>query len=498
MPKVVRYPHRLGPDDRRVIARTFVPEDSARKAAILKRIMRLSDEQVLRALQQVTADFDGRHRNLEVMLARRFDEVAGMLQVRKDISEPRRLLIGAYCTMEYSLESVALFNPSLVPHPDQCDLAPGEVRFIMSLRACGEGHISSIEFRSGVIDASNEVRFDYVSPYAFAARPLADRQYEKHTFHLKLAEMSAYNEIAEHILQDLGDHFTLGELTRTVDAHRKEHPDRAYVSETADNILWLARSNYHLEFPPGSDLSERVIFPVSENESRGIEDARFVRFVHPDGQVVYYATYTAYNGFRILPQLIETVDFNYFKIITLNGRYAQQKGMALFPHMVNDHYMMISRVDGENLYLMASDNLHFWNEAEKLMGPARPWELMQIGNCGSPLETDRGWLLLTHGVGPMRRYCIGAMLLDLEDPRRIIGQLASPLMEPVSGERDGYVPNVVYSCGSMIHNGRLVIPYAMSDLATGVASVALDELLDALTKSARGKKKAAVSPTLTE
>lgn len=225
-------------------------------------------------------------------------------------------------------------------------------------------------------------------------------------------------------------------------------------------------------------MSEKVIFPVSENESRGVEDARFVRFVDDDGEVTYYATYTAYNGFNILPMLLETSDFIYFRIRTLNGAAAQNKGMALFPRKIDGRFVMISRHDGENLFIMSSDNIHFWHGPELLQSPHYPWEFIQIGNCGSPIETDRGWILLTHGVGPMRTYCIGACLLDLREPNRIIGHLAEPLLCPTAEEREGYVPNVLYTCGAMIHNGELIVPYSMSDTASGVAVVAVDDLLN--------------------
>jgi len=245
-------------------------------------------------------------------------------------------------------------------------------------------------------------------------------------------------------------------------------------------VLWLARSNYHLKMPPDCDPSEIVIFPASENESKGIEDVRLVQFTEEDGSTVYYGTYTAYNGFRILPQIFETTDFTTIRVHTLNGQYVQNKGMALFPRRIGNWYMMVSRLDGENMYLMRSENIHFWNEAIKLQEPKYPWEFVQIGNCGSPIETEAGWLLLTHGVGPMRQYCIGVSLLDRDDPSKVIGHLKQPLLVPTEQERDGYVPNVVYSCGAMIHHDMLFIPYAMSDSATSFASVAVSDLLGAL------------------
>ena len=277
------------------------------------------------------------------------------------------------------------------------------------------------------------------------------------------------------------EEFTYNELKERIEALRAEPVfSEASQKETFDIMYWLANSNYELNFRPEHRISERVIFPVSENESRGIEDARFVQFFDDNGEFTYYATYTAYNGFRILPQLIETKDFVKFRIITLNGEAVQNKGMALFPRKIAGRYVMLSRQDGENNRIMFSDNIHFWQESEIIQEPTRPWEFIQIGNCGSPLETDEGWIVLTHGVGPMREYCIGAMLLDLENPARIIARLDEPLLTPREEEREGYVPNVVYTCGAIIHNGDLVIPYAMSDLISGIATVGVSELISCM------------------
>jgi predicted GH43/DUF377 family glycosyl hydrolase len=291
------------------------------------------------------------------------------------------------------------------------------------------------------------------------------------------------NEISKAIFSQLKEEFSFEELMEAITWHKKTKSDGATDEETIDNLLWLARSNYEVRFDPEHSLSERVIFPVSRNESSGIEDARFVRFVDDDGEATYYATYTAYNGWTILPQLIVTKDFLHFRMITLNGEYARDKGMALFPRKINGRYVMISRVDGENMYIMTSDNVHFWDEAERLQEPTDPWEFIQIGNCGSPIETPEGWLLLTHGVGPMRQYFIGATLLDLDRPSRVIGKLRDPLLVPNREEREGYVPNVVYSCGSLIHNEELIIPYAMSDRASTIAVVSVGDLLSALKSS---------------
>jgi predicted GH43/DUF377 family glycosyl hydrolase len=246
--------------------------------------------------------------------------------------------------------------------------------------------------------------------------------------------------------------------------------------------MWLASSHYEIDFSMDSAICERVIFPISSREQRGIEDARFVRFVKDDGEVVYYATYTAYDGMSILPKLIETVDFYHFKVLPLHGHIAKNKGMALFPRKVNGQYVMLCRMDGFNNYISFSDNINIWNEAQLIQSPHYPWEFIQVGNCGSPLETKDGWLIITHAVGPMREYVLGAVLMDLENPEIEIGRLKSPLLSSNEKEREGYVPNVVYSCGSMIHNEDLIIPYAVSDYSSTYATVNLEELLKELKK----------------
>jgi predicted GH43/DUF377 family glycosyl hydrolase len=347
----------------------------------------------------------------------------------------------------------------------------------MSLRACGEGHISSIEFRSGIVDAACDVHLDPLTRFALTARARDDTRYHKRTYTMKLAEMSAHQQWTEPVLAQLDNEFRMSDLKAAIERIRPSGVSSTPFKETTDNMVWLAHSNYELDFPRDSELSERVIYPVSENESRGIEDARFVRFTHEGGEVAYYATYTAYNGFRVLPQFIQTTDFTHFKVNTLNGLCVQNKGMALFPRKIGGHFVMASRLDGENIYLLRSDNIHFWNESKLLHSPKYPWEIVQVGNCGSPIETSKGWVLLTHGVGPMRQYWIGALLLDLEDPSRVLGELAEPLLMPIPTERDGYVPNVVYSCGAMRHEDRLIIPYAIADSRIRIATVALSDLL---------------------
>ena len=474
---------RLASDPKRVIARPFIPGREGRVDAILDRVLGLSEEDVSALIDRILDRYASRHRNITRVFERHFESVSAKLNGRTPPSYKRRWLIGAYFTSEYSLESVALFNPSMVLHPNQSDLRAGEARFVMSLRACGEGHISSIEFRSGVIDSGHGITFDPVSTFAASQNPVDDYLHNKNRFFLKLNEIRAYRPTVDRVVEQLADEFTISDLERALETVRHTCRDIDAFDELSESMLWVAHSSYRLEFSSETDISERVIFPVTENESRGIEDARFVRFTYADGRVVYYATFTAYNGVRSLPQFIETSDFLRFRVNTLNGKCAQDKGMALFPRKVADRYTMISRLDGENIYVLRSDDLHFWNEAQKIQSPTHPWEFVQIGNCGSPIETEKGWLLLTHGVGAMREYWMSALLLDLEDPSKVIGHLKDPILMPADDDRDGYVPNVVYSCGGMIHAGELILPYGICDTSTSVVRMELGALLSSFQRA---------------
>jgi predicted GH43/DUF377 family glycosyl hydrolase len=290
-------------------------------------------------------------------------------------------------------------------------------------------------------------------------------------------------ELTGLVTAELPERFDYRQLVRKVSEVLKTNNLSPEKHRAVEKTIWLADAHYEVSFSLDTDISERVLFPVSETESKGIEDARFVRFRHENGEMTYYATYTAYDGVTILPKLLQTKDFYDFKVIPLHGPYAANKNLALFPRKINGKYAMLSRVDGVNNYIMFSDRIHVWEEAKVLQEPRLPWEFIQIGNCGSPIETDKGWLLITHGVGPMRKYCIGASLLDLDDPSKEIGRLKEPLIVPDEDEREGYVPNVVYTCGSIIHNNELIVPYAMSDYCTGFANVPLDELLEELLKN---------------
>jgi predicted GH43/DUF377 family glycosyl hydrolase len=472
----------LEPDQSRVLLRPFIPGNSQRVSGIIARIMALPEERVGPLLDEVSAEFSQRHDNIHNRFLERFEQVRGLMLTDRDVSEQRRLLIGSYFLAEYSLESSALFNPSIVPHPDQTGLQTGALRFVLSLRATGEGHISSITFRTGIIHPDQ--RIEVFPPAGFLTEPrqTPNPVYEKGLFARKLEELGLNGEYTRKVMQTLGESFALGELRASLQAEQFRLPDgMSHEDQTAAQGIWmLARSNYEVQFQPEQQLSERILFPATPSQRNGIEDARFVRFQNEDGTHRYYATFTAFDGKMVVPELVETSNFLLFRFITLNGPAAQNKGMALFPRKINGLYAMLSRQDNENIYLMFSDNVHFWDDHRLLLKPAFPWELVQLGNCGSPIETDAGWLVLSHGVGPMRKYCIGAFLLDRDDPSKVIGRLRDPLLKPNQNEREGYVPNVVYTCGALIHNGELIIPYGLADHATGFATVPLAEVLAAM------------------
>ncbi|WP_291272757.1 glycoside hydrolase family 130 protein [Geothrix sp.] len=476
-----RHETMLVPESARVIIRPFIPSSSHRVTTIIGRALALSEEETERDLQTVLAEFDSRHLDIETPLLANYDRVLPHIFTQRPLSHARKLLIGALFSGEYALESAALFNPSIVAHPDQSGVPTGALRFIMSLRATGEGHVSSIEFRTGLIAADGGLQLDPISRFVSLPEIAPNPSYKKTAFIVKLHEMGFDNGHTTAVMAPLADRFTRSDLNRSLLAIRREtRPLTQDLKNALRCIQWLADSNYEMNFAPTLAVSERVIFPVSTNESNGIEDARFVRMVEDDGSVMYYATYTAYNGHAILPQLIETQDFLHFRVLTLSGTAVQNKGMALFPRKIDGSYAMLSRQDDENLFIMFSDNPHYWSDSKVLLRPAEMWESVKIGNCGSPIETEAGWLVLTHGVGPMRKYCIGAALLDLQDPTRVIGRLREPLLGPEGVGREGYVPNVVYSCGSLLHGRELILPFAMSDRATTIVSVPLDDLLAAL------------------
>jgi predicted GH43/DUF377 family glycosyl hydrolase len=473
------------PDPKRVIARFFFNGEDRGKIVITK-VMAIGEDQVFHILSPILQEYSKRHRNITKILHRHCKKLKLLFESMdidyKELSLNRRLLIGSYFTHEYSIESAAFFNPSIIEDPDQRELEDGEKRLIISFRAVGEGHISSIVFRRALIDRYNNITVIPVGNYIDEAEVIRNATYHKKLF-LEKGLSSLINEDVLNLLNTrLGDQFDYATLKQVIAQVQEEEPDPAKDVEL-EKVLWLSDSYYEIIFSLDTDISDRVIFPISEFERKGIEDARFTKFISDDGSITYYATYTAYDGQIIIPKLLKTKDFYDFTVGPLFGAGAQNKNLALFPRKINGKYAMLSRIDGVNNYIMYSDKINVWENPIKLQEPVYSWELVQIGNCGSPIETEDGWLIITHAVGPMRRYCLGASLLKLDDPTIEIGRLEEPLLIPNPDEREGYVPNVVYSCGSIINNGQLVIPYGLSDYSSSFATVDLRMLLDKLKSS---------------
>jgi len=418
----------LRPDPARVVVRPFRPAteprdlnptDKTRANHIVGRVLRLEPGAAARQLTEVLENFQDRHRNLLETFETRAAEMEEALEPHAVLNKTQRCLIGAYFLHEYSFEASALFNPSIVRHPDQSGAPENGCRFILSLRAVGEGHISSLTFRSGTIGADGSVAVD------------------------PTARLASVPKVASRTSGPNGD-----------------------VVEVI--------------FRPDDDLSERVIFPVTDAQANGIEDARFVQFDNDGRTTTFYATYTAYNGRAIRSELLETTDFTSFRMTPLVGPATRNKGMALFPRKIDGRYAMIGRQDNENLYLIFSDDLITWEGGRSILQPEYPWEFVQIGSCGSPIELDDCWLLLTHGVGPVRKYSIGAVLLDKKDPSKVLARSREPLIRPEPAEREGYVPNVVYTCGAMRHRDRIVLPYAVSDTFSKFATIKIADLMQAI------------------
>lgn len=426
---VSRLPVRFMANHKKVLMQYFYIESRERLQNIVSRVRALSDEEKAKVYQDAIALFSARHKNFDTLLENNFNRLNERLSlgIKFDTAEGR--LLAAYFSKEYSTQSAALFNPSIVRHPQQAGVDEGELRILLSLRATGESHISSIAFREGKILNDGTVLMEADSPYCVS--PVKHQGY----FHERLASNPA-----------------------------------------------MIESNYDIEFSGDESITERVIFPLSPAEMNGIEDVRFVEFSQEDGARKYLGTYTAYNGRRVSPMLIETADFKKFEIRSLHGRGAIDKGKAIFPRKINGQYVICSRIDGENLFIMRSDDLYTWDNSAMLRSPKLPWEFIQLGNCGSPIETPEGWLLITHAVGAFRRYVLSALLLDKENPEKVIAALDAPLIEPDESEREGYVPNVVYSCGSLLYGDELYIPYAMSDSVSGMATCKLTDLLQQMKK----------------
>src|SRR4051812_30740841 len=480
---VTRLPIQLLPDPKRVITRLFVPGEENRIRDIIERLLVIPEAELKTLLANLESNFRPVHPDIDDVFLKHFEMVKHCVPAKAAMSEWLRLLIGACFTMEYAIESAALFNPSMVPAIDQDGLGPGSIRFVMSLRATGEGHVSSIVFRRGIIDGGGRVTIDPPGQYSRPLAAIVPSEFEKDYFLRELRALGAWTNATESVMALVGERFTRSQLSNAIDEIRRKGSALGNAEESIDSLLALTTANYRLNPADNADISELVIFPFSDNERRGVEDMRLVHFTGDEGSPQYYGTYTAYNGFRIFPQLLSYCADGSIQIHMLTGSCAKNKGMALFPRKIRGKYAMVARLDNENLFYMESDDVLNWDNAQLLQKPKFPWEVVQIGNCGSPIETEAGWLLLTHGVGPMRQYCIGATLLDHENPSRVIGQTKEPVLVPTGGERFGYVPNVVYSCGGMIHAGVLVLPYAMSDLATSIAVLDVDELLETLVQA---------------
>lgn len=479
---IERSPVKVYPDPKRVIARFFFSQDERAKE-LIQRVMLLSEDEVFGIISPILQEYSKRHRNITKVLNRHCDKVKGLfIEIGIDFDEMklfRKLLIGSYFTHEYSIESAAFFNPSIVEDPDQTELFDGQKRMIISFRAVGEGHISSIAFRRAMVDKTGEITVIPSGNYIDEAEIVKNAIYVKKLFFKKAAESNIDIKVLDEVKDKLADKFGYLDIRNVIKDLKNLQKSKNKILEY-DKVLWLSDSFHDISFSKDTDISDRVIFPISEFERKGIEDARFVRFTKDDGSIIYYATYTAFDGYLIMPKLLQTTDFYDFKICPLYGVGAQNKNLALFPRMINGKYAMMSRIDGWNNYIMYSDKIQIWENPVMLQQPHSPWEYTQIGNCGSPIETDEGWLIITHGVGPMRRYCLGASLLNLDNPSVEIGRLSEPLLIPNKDEREGYVPNVLYSCGSIIHNDKLIIPYGLSDYCSSFATVDINALLDKL------------------
>jgi predicted GH43/DUF377 family glycosyl hydrolase len=481
-----RSPVHMAADRSRVVTRLFVPghegfdQQESRSSTVLQRVLELPDDDVQRSVDEVMERFQGRHRRLTETFLSHADELSDRLDPECELSPTRRLLLGATFTSEYAIEGAALCNPSMVMHPDQAGVSPGSLRFVMSVRAIGEGHRSSIGFRTGSILGSGDFDLDPAPNYATKGCQ-ETATLEGELFRGELRRLRGGGDDADYVLGRLGTRFTEEELESRLRLLERHAATRKQARRIIGLMRRIAERTYGVRFENTTPLSERVLLPAMSAESSGMEDARFVRFTEDDASVTYYASYTAYNGTDIGQQLLETKDFLTFTSSPMVGAAAANKGLALFPRRIGGRFVALSRSDRESNTITYSDNPRRWDHGQPCQLPMKSWEVIQLGNCGSPIETDAGWLVLTHGVGPMRTYNIGAILLDLEDPTRIIGQLQEPLLSPAPDEQDGYVPNVVYSCGALLHSDTLVLPYGIADSSIGVATVALNDLLASLT-----------------
>jgi predicted GH43/DUF377 family glycosyl hydrolase len=475
----------LQPDPRRTIARLFLPGEGiiptrSRAEDIIKRIVDMPADEILTAAAEILAAFGDRHVEFRAILMHHAETVVFRSDKPPLLDDSMSIVIGAAFTAEHSVEAAALCNPSAVRHPDQTGLAAGELRLAVALRSIGEGHVSSIGFASAVIGPGTTWRFeDRVMPPV--APLIGEGNWSRARLREALEAEGRLNELSGAVVRALPKSFRSSEIEVAIGAVPSELGRWREPHVDLDTIRTMAWSAYEATFDEGTDLSQRVLLPVTPGESNGIEDARFVEYTDEDGTVEYRASYTAYDGRSIAPRLICSPDLLSFTMHRLMGKAAVNKGMAFFPRAIGGLDWALTRTDGENISIASSKNGVSWSNVGILHRPTELWEAVQLGNCGSPIETDRGWLVLTHGVGPMRRYAIAAILLDLEDPTRVIGWLDEPLLEPVGELREGYVPNVVYSCGGIVHDGTLWLPYGVGDQRVRAAAIRVDELLDAMT-----------------
>ncbi len=474
----------LRPDLGRVIARLFLPGEElpnghSRGGAIVRRVLALDEAEVTSLVAQLLADFGPRHRHYRELLLANASMVRPHVRPSSRMSADRELLLGACFTAEFAVEGAALCNPSAFLHPDQSGLLPGQARIAVSLRAIGEGHLSSVGFATALVGPGPAWIFEPRDLPVVAGLPTPARWRKDH-LRAVVTDQGHFDELSYSVLAALPEDFTGADLQDVLSAAHPIMVGRPGVQAAVDLLRQLVASAYEVSFPDDVSLSQQVLLPSAAEESNGMEDARFVRFVDDDGRVDYRATYTAYDGRHIAPRLLTSPDLRVFAAHRLAGPAARNKGLALFPRLVGGQHLSLCRSDGESTSLARSDDGFVWSKPEPLHVPTASWEALQVGNCGAPIETDAGWLVLTHGVGPMRVYTISALLLDLDDPSKVIGRLPHPLLAPAAGEREGYVPNVVYSCGGVVHDGRLWIPYGIGDARISVAWVDVRELLGAM------------------
>jgi predicted GH43/DUF377 family glycosyl hydrolase len=487
---ITRHDVRLEPDPLRVVARLFVAGQEVvggsegRASGVVGRFLQLEEAVVHERLHELLGRFAGRHDDLLGTFRRHAERIANRLDPAVELSEERWLLLGAAFTHEFAVEAVALCNPSIVPHPDQRDLPPGSLRFLLSVRGIGEGHLSTIGFRTGIATADGHVEIDAPEPHPVLGT-VEPGILDRAAFHGHLAELGRDGETAAFVLDHLGDTFTFDELERRLALLTDQHDTRRTAHSVAATLRSIAAASYRTQLPADSRLSQRVLWPATAAESNGMEDARFVRFVEDDGASTYLATYTAFDGTDVTQQLLRTTDFVTFDCSPMSGPAALGKGLALFPRRIGGRFAALSRHDRERNSVAFSESLDHWGRSTTVQVPRWEWELLQLGNCGSPIETEQGWLVLTHGVGPMRTYSIGALLLDLDDPTRVLASSPRPILTPAPDEQVGYVPNVVYTCGALLIGDALIIPYAIADHSISVASMSCSALLASMQPAAR-------------